>query len=63
MRKMNIIQYHLYVESRKKMAEMNLYAKQKQSHRCGEQTFGYQGGNGEWDKLGSWTDTYICTMC
>ena len=42
----------------KKMVEMNSYAKQKQSHRCGEQTFGYQGRNGEWDKLGNWTDIY-----
>ena len=47
------IQYHLYVESRK-MVEMNLLAKQKQSHICREQTYGYQGGEQGWDKLGNW---------
>ena len=37
----------LNVESRK-MLQVNLFAKQKQSHRCREQTYGYQGGmNGE----------------
>ena len=44
-RKTNIIYYHLYVESRK-MVQMNLFAKQKQSHRCRKQTYGYQGGKG-----------------
>ena len=37
----NTVQYHFYVES-KKMAEMNLLAKQKQSHRYNKQTFGDQ---------------------
>ena len=37
----------LNVESRK-MLQVNLFAKQKQRHRCREQTYGYQGGmNGE----------------
>ena len=30
---------------------MNLFTKQKQSHRCRKQTYGYQGGQ-ERDKLG-----------
>ena len=33
---------------------MNVFAKQKQRHRYREQTYGYQGGNGEWDELGDW---------
>ena len=41
---------NIYVESRK-MAQMNLFAKQKQSHRCREQSYGHQGGT---DKLGIW---------
>ena len=36
----------LYVESKKKMVQMNLFTKQKKSHRCRKQTYGYQGGNG-----------------
>ena len=28
------------------MIQMNLFAKQKQSHRCGKQTYDYQGGSG-----------------
>ena len=37
--------YHLislHMES-KKMVQMNLFTKQKQSHRCKKQTCGYQG--------------------
>ena len=30
----------------RKMLKMNLFAKQKQRHRCREQTYGYQGGKG-----------------
>ena len=41
--KTNIIWYHLYVES-KKMIEMNLFTKQRQTHRHRGQTCGYQGG-------------------
>ena len=26
----------------------------KQRHRCGEQTYGHQGGKGGWDKLDGW---------
>ena len=32
-----------YIESRK-MVRMNLFAQQKQRHRCKEQMYGYQGG-------------------
>ena len=44
--------YHLYVESNK-MIQMNLFAKQKQTHRLQKQTYVYQRGNaGERDGLG-----------
>ena len=42
-RKRNTIQYHLYVES-KKMAQMSLFTKQKQTHRHRKQTYGYRRG-------------------
>ena len=32
---------------------MNLFTKQKQSHGCRKQTYGYQEGKGG-DKLGDW---------
>ena len=35
--------YHLYVGS-KKMMQMNLLTKQKQTHKFREQTYNYQGG-------------------
>ena len=28
------------------MVQINLFIKQKQSHRCRKQTYGYQGGRG-----------------
>ena len=37
-----------------KKEQMNLFTKQKQSHRCRKQTYGYQGG-----KLGGETETGI----
>ena len=40
-RKTNIIRYHLYVES-KKMIQMNLFTKQKETHKHRKQTYGYQ---------------------
>ena len=40
--KTNIIWYHLYVES-KNMIQMNLFTKQKQTHRHRKQIYGYQG--------------------
>ena len=37
------------------MIQLNLYTKQKQTHRHRKQTFGYQTGQGwESDKLGVW---------
>ena len=35
---------------------MNLYTKQKQTHRHRKQTYGYQRRKGRWgrDKLGGW---------
>ena len=42
--KINII-HHLYVES-KKMIQMNLCTKQKQTYRLQNQTYGYQRGRG-----------------
>ena len=44
--KTNIICYHLYVESKKKMKQMNLFTKQKQTHRHRKQTYSYQRGKG-----------------
>ena len=51
-RKTNIICYHLHVES-KKMIQMNLFTKQKQTHRPRKQTSGYQRGKGG-RKSGVW---------
>ena len=48
-RKTNMIWYHLYVES-KKMIQMNLFTKQKYTHRHKKQTYDYQ----DRDKLGIW---------
>ena len=36
------------------MVQMNLFVKQKERHRCKEQAYGYQGGQGRWDDLGDW---------
>ena len=50
----NII-YHLYVESKTQMVQMNLFTKQKQTHRLRKQMYGYQRGNVQGrDKLGVW---------
>ena len=57
--KTNITWYRLYVES-KKMVQMNLFTKQKNSHRCRKQTYGYPGGKWGGDKLGDW-DWHIHT--
>ena len=48
----NTIRNHLYVESKKKI-QMNLYTKQKQTHRHRKQPYGYQTGR-RGDKLGIW---------
>jgi hypothetical protein len=34
------------------MEQMNLFAKQKQSHKCREKTYSYQVREGGWDELG-----------
>ena len=54
-RKTNIIWYHLQVGS-EKMIQMNLFTKQKQTHKLPKQTYGYQREKvgGERDKLGVW---------
>ena len=61
----NSIWYHFYVVSRK-MIQMNLFTKQKQTHR--KQIYGYQRGEqrgageeGERDKLGVW-ESHRCEM-
>ena len=41
-RKTYIIWHHLYVKLKKKMVQMNLFTKEKQSHRWRKQTYGYQ---------------------
>ena len=43
-----------YMWNVKKKEQMNLFAKQKQTHRCRKQIYGYQGG-----KLGGETETRI----
>ena len=48
--------YHLYMES-KKMLQMNLFTKQKQTHRLQKQTYNYQKGRGR-DKSRVW-DLYL----
>ena len=44
--------YHLYVES-KKIVQINLFTKQKLTHRHRKETNGYQRGKGGKDKLGA----------
>ena len=45
-RRERVILYDIaYVQNlKKKMIQMNLFTKQKQTHRLREQTYGYQGG-------------------
>ena len=47
----NIIQYHVYVKS-KRMVQMNLFTKEKQTHRHRKQTYGYHSREGEGSLLG-----------
>ena len=44
--KTNIVQYDLYVESKKKRKklQMNLFSKQKEIHRHRKQPYGYERG-------------------
>ena len=57
-----IIWYHLYVES-KKMIQMKIFKKQKQSHRLRKWTNGYQGkewgGGIDWE-FGIDRHTLVC---
>ena len=41
--KTSIVRHHLYVES-KKVIQMDLFTKQKQTHRHRKQIYGYQRG-------------------
>ena len=59
-RKINILWYHLYVES-KKMIQLNLFTKQKQTHRIREWTYGYHGEYRGEEQNGSLGLT--CTHC
>ena len=43
-----------YVQNLKKMIQMNLFTKQKQTHRLRERTYCYLGKGGERDRLGIW---------
>ena len=49
---------NIHVESRK-MVQMNLFSKQKQNHRCKEQTYGYQGESAGWDEWEIGIDIHI----
>ena len=42
--KTNIMWYHLYVESKKKMTQMSLFTEQKQTHRLQKQTLWFLKG-------------------
>ena len=50
-----------YMWNLKKMVQVNLFTKQKLSHRYRKQTYGYQGGKGGRDNLGYW-DWHIHTI-
>ena len=41
---------------------MNLFKKQKQTHRHGKQTYGYQWGRGKRGKLGAWDQQVYATI-
>ena len=63
--KYNDIVYNTaYVESRK-IVERNLFGKQKKSHKCRKQNYGYQGGKwGQgWDELGDWNRHIYTLLC
>ena len=57
----NIDKYHMVslIDSKTEMIEMNLFTKQKKTHRCRKQTYDHQRRKvAERDKLGVW-DSYI----
>ena len=43
-----------YIWNPEKNVQMYISAKQKQRHRCREQTYGYQGWKAGWDESGDW---------
>ena len=43
-----------YMWNLKNNTNESIYKKQKQTHRCRKQTYGYQKGEGGKDKLGVW---------
>ena len=47
----------LYAESKKEMIQMNLFTKEKQTHRPREGTYAYQGEGRREGNLG-WTSTH-----
>ena len=42
---------------------MNLFIKQKQTHRHRKYTYGYQRGKKVWDKFGTWDYWIHITIC
>ena len=46
--------YHMILLKAKKMIQMNLFTKQKQTHRPRKQIYGYQNGKGGGDNLRAW---------
>ena len=58
-RKTNIVWYHLYAESKKKLIQMNLFTKQKQMHRLRKWICDYQRGKVGNGLIGNWGLTVI----
>ena len=53
--------YITYTQNLKRYIQMNLFTKQKNTHRHRKQTYGYQRGNPGRDKLGVW-DEHLYTV-
>ena len=51
-KKIDTVWYHLYVDL--KHVQVNLFIKQKKTHKHGKQAYGYQGKSGRRDKLEVW---------
>ena len=51
-----------YMWNLKKMVQMKLLTKQKQSHRCRKQPYGYQEGKGGWGGINWETGIDIYTL-
>ena len=52
--KQKFILFNAYMWNQEKMAQMITFAKQKQRHRCREQTYGCQGEREGCEELGDW---------